>query len=296
MIALIVSCSKEAMDDNGIMLKEATIDMQSLPVSAGGITPVILKVDQPKGGNVTCNDVAEAYITSFDLCGDKLDYNGSEFNGEFPLDVTVEGVFVSFSTDGGNCIQIGDKYYKVGAVIVKGGNKANVYYYPTGTLGDSGLASPINSSGSPAGLSNLTFCFVECELKEPVLILVKALYFNSFIDGVGTGSDWAVSTGSNVVYTTGDWCDYFGRNFYPETSSFALSGNVGSVNIAEGFPEGVHSLIITVDLNDGLVLDHTYIYVGSLAGLGNLSTCPSYWWWPYQDQTKVNTHVITIPY
>lgn len=45
------------------------------------------------------------------------------------------------------------------AVIVKGGNNANVYDYDPESQGDSGLASPENSSGGPAGVSHIDFCF-----------------------------------------------------------------------------------------------------------------------------------------
>ena len=48
------------------------------------------------------------------------------------LEVTVDGIYVSFIME--DCILMDGKYYKVGAVIVKGGNAANVYYYPDGTL------------------------------------------------------------------------------------------------------------------------------------------------------------------
>ncbi len=46
------------------------------------------------------------------------------------------------------------------AVIVKGSSAANVYYYtPDGALADTGLITPNNSSGSPAGLSHVVFCW-----------------------------------------------------------------------------------------------------------------------------------------
>ncbi len=47
------------------------------------------------------------------------------------------------------------------AVIVKGGSEANVYAYdpPAESFGDTGLHSPENSSGHPAAISHLEFCF-----------------------------------------------------------------------------------------------------------------------------------------
>jgi hypothetical protein len=301
MIAAVVSCTKEATSDNGLdLLKKATVITQptvSSPVSLGaGVTPYLIP-GANNGGNRTCAEVATAFNTSFDLCGDKLDYGDYGFSGSFPdgLNVTVtNGKYVAF--DMADCIMIGDKYYKVGAVIVKGSDQANVYYYVGGILSDSGLAAPVNASGSPSGLSNLTFCFVECDTQMPeVVIAVKSWYWGSYVDNVGSDFAYAVSVGTNV-YTANDWCDVLGINYFPTTSDFDLSGNVGTVHVEVGWPGGVRSLIITIDVNDGMMLSYTYLYVGTLAGLGSLTTCPEYWNWPYSDPTTVNTKTFTIPY
>lgn len=47
------------------------------------------------------------------------------------------------------------------AVIVKGGNSANVYRYdpPTEASSDTGLVTPVNASGQPAGLSHIEVCY-----------------------------------------------------------------------------------------------------------------------------------------
>ena len=136
----------------------------STPVSSGGVTPYIIAGENP-GGNRTCDEVGTAFETSFDFSSDRVNYDDGAFAGDFPegLIVSTNGQYVSFS---GTVIWDG-KTYCVGAVIVKGSSAANVYYYPGGSTGDSGLASPINASGNPADLSNLTFCFVECETPPP---------------------------------------------------------------------------------------------------------------------------------
>ena len=46
----------------------------------------------------------------------------------------------------------------VDAVIVKGGNAANVYQYPYDFFADTGLVTPDNASGGPAGISHIEFC------------------------------------------------------------------------------------------------------------------------------------------
>lgn len=123
----------------------------SVPVSAAGVIPMIYPSDQ--GGNVTCDQVGE-----YEFDSDRINYNDGVFDAAFPAGLTVntDGTFVTWSSSFG-----------IGAVIVKGGNDANVYVYDTPAYGDSGLASPVNASGNPAGLSNITFCWnPEPEPKE----------------------------------------------------------------------------------------------------------------------------------
>jgi len=47
----------------------------------------------------------------------------------------------------------------VDAVIVKGGNGANVYRYPAGHFSDGGLTTPLNKNGKPAALSYVEVCY-----------------------------------------------------------------------------------------------------------------------------------------
>ena len=185
-----VSCNKDMTDDSELEgLKKAQLyplkfPSHCLPVSEDRIIPHIIP-GANNGGNRTCAEVATAWKLDPNpfLCGDKIDYTYGEFAGVFPngLSVTTDGKFVSFEMD--DCILIGDNCYKVGAVIVKGSNAANVYYYPNGTIGDSGLASPMNASGNPAGLSNLTFCFVECEQEFPESGYCPEKYFDEYRHG-----------------------------------------------------------------------------------------------------------------
>jgi hypothetical protein len=170
-----ISCEKQPVDNqNGPYLKSNNRALYSIakeastPVSDAGIIPYIIPGEN-RGGNRTCDEVAAAFSTTFALCGDKIDYDQGtgEFMGEFPegLEVEVNGIFVSFFADG--CIDINGQAYKVGAVIVKGANAANVYYYPGGSLEDGGLAAP----GNKPMVSNLTFCFIPCEEDEPELLI-----------------------------------------------------------------------------------------------------------------------------
>lgn len=47
----------------------------------------------------------------------------------------------------------------IDAVVMKGGDAANVYFYAPETTGDANLVSPDNSSGEPAAISHVSFCY-----------------------------------------------------------------------------------------------------------------------------------------
>jgi hypothetical protein len=115
----------------------------SSPTSGNGITPYI--VDEPgPGGNVTCEQLG------YELSSARVNYEDGSFDATFPagIEVSTDGKYVSWASSFG-----------IGAVIVKGSNNANVYEYFPQSKGDYGLASPVNASGNPADLSNLTFCW-----------------------------------------------------------------------------------------------------------------------------------------
>lgn len=116
----------------------------SAPTSNGGITPYIFSVPGP-GGNMTCEALGYAATS------ERVNYNNGSFDKAFPDGITVDtnGTYVSWSSAN----------FPIDAVIVKGSDAANIYEYDPASYSDSELASPINSSGNPAGLSNLTFCW-----------------------------------------------------------------------------------------------------------------------------------------
>jgi hypothetical protein len=143
----------------------------SEPVSDGGITPFIIEGEN-EGGNRTCAEVGTAFYGDANhfLCSSaRVNYNSGSFDDDFD-DVTgntdcdlnsievivTEDTYVSWSA-----------LFGIGAVIVKGSDDANIYNYDPQATFDSGLASPINASGGPAGLSNLTFCWNPEEEEEP---------------------------------------------------------------------------------------------------------------------------------
>jgi len=232
-----------------------------------------------RGGNVECFQVAEQF-PDLDLIGTtgRNDYNSDGFANPWPagLEVKVyDNKSVSFAVTGPIDLGSGAKCYKVGAVIVKGSDASNIYTYPDGASHDIGLTPPENASGSPAGLSNLTFCFIEC--KEDLIIAVKVWYKE------GNNLLWGVSTGTNI-FTGGTWCaeGALGINSYPGTTYISIEKArtdlvIGGVNVNNG--------IVTITLNEGLVLDEAYIFIGTLEQLTDpenmLSGCPDYYNTPW---------------
>ncbi len=296
MVVAMGSCEKQDNKaDLGIdALKAAKVtyapgDMPG-PTSHNGIIPVIIPGDN-KGGNRTCEEVwiefgEEGEVCGVDyLCGDKVDYDGdgAGFASSFPdgLTVTVlDGIHIEFEIDG--CLEFvgvpGD--WKVGAVIVKGSNAANIYWYPDGETHDWGLAAP----GDKHMVSNLTFCFVPCEFEEPEnVIAVKAFYFISGSSGETTR---ALSVGREV-FDPG-WCASLGLNDYPNPDPDPIAlGTVGTVTVA------ANGDVIVALTDENMILDKTCVYVGPEAGL-DVTDCPEYEDAPWVvDDTNANS--VTIP-
>lgn len=276
--AAVISCSKENRNDNGMDLmknaKDVPIDSRvaSLPISDGdlsdpddGVEPYIIP-GANNGGNRTCAEVAAEWGLNPNpfLCGTKVDYSGDDFSSKFPswLHVTVtDGTFVSFSMD--KCAMINGKYYRVGAVIVKGSSDANVYYYPNGTLFDSGLASPVNASGAAAGLSNLTFCLIECK-EQPNLVIALKTWFDN--------GRWACTSGGPENISFVGYYDFIpyhqGYKIYytAETSPLSadLSKPVGNLMIADSDQDGFLDVTIDNSLMPDKKFTKASLFVGTL--------------------------------
>jgi hypothetical protein len=128
------------------------------PITEAQVTPFI--VDDPgPGGNVTCEQLGYEFSSA------RVNYGGDGFDATFPagVNVSTDGTYVTWSSS-----------FAIGAVIVKGGPTANVYAYDPASIGDAGLAAPINPNSPqhrPYGLSNLTFCWDGGD-EEPELDLV----------------------------------------------------------------------------------------------------------------------------
>lgn len=279
-LVMIVALGSCQQDDNEIMLKKANSDesVMSSPISFMGIVPQIIE-GASNGGNRTCAEVAEWFETEFDYCGDRVNYTDGMFDKAFPegLKVTVtEGTFVAFEVP--DFILIGDKYYMVGAVIVKGSNQANVYWYPEGSSGDSKLAAPANASGKPAGLSNLTFCLIEFEPEFPELVIGLKTYLAVPVMGEEVtylrNHVWAVSggldAGNNSLFMGYNFYNYKAMNEFDlmrATLSGGIIGKIGTIKADDYWDEGIHYLEVVLSLEtEEYMIDNTFLYVGSLKG------------------------------
>lgn len=259
----VVSCDKT--DDMSLSAEEkgAPVKESVKANSLEGVTPQVIPGSN-NGGNRTCAEVGTHFKNDpeyFDLCLEKVDFGNFETGFPYGLDVTVNGYYLSFEME--DCIMIGEKFYKVGAVIVKGGSSANVYFYEGGVMSDSDLHAPVNASGKPAGISNVTFCLLECDVPPRIVIA-----FKSYLDN----SDWACTTGGpgNIDFVAYyDFAPgYIGNKIYLSahtvTASADITKPVGNILVSDVDNDGLWE--VTVDNSDRTDLKFTeaYLFVGTL--------------------------------
>jgi hypothetical protein len=169
LVSLAVSCENEPTTSDDIIY---ALQQANLPVTTGG------------GGNLNCEDL-QTYINNLTDLPD-VSFVGGSFKQDYPFTGSwPEGLVVTVLNNKEVSFTYTSNTWCVGAVIVKGGNNANVYIFPEGTQSGSGLISPLNDGGNVPELSNLTFCLIECE-DEPCWQEETA--FGG--DTEGSGSAW----------------------------------------------------------------------------------------------------------
>lgn len=265
LVFTIVSCEKDMIsEDNGNNYLKSTTSTSIVTVAQWN----------PAGGaDAEC-------IAAGGSCGNAYKIDG--WDATLGMDGTYNSVITIADSDGETFDWTST--VPVCRVIVKAGRGAIIYNYEGGAYHDEGLVGYQDKD-----ISHVTFCYGE----DQQVIAIKSQFW--YEDG---SYSWAVSSGTNLFSPSEGWCDILGVNYYPGVTSFTIGLGwkiLGSVNIVEG----INSLTVTVDLNDGLTLDNTYLYFGSLSGLlSNVESggCPNYLSWPYQDDSNQNTHVFTIPY
>lgn len=274
--AVLVSCEKKmGVEDMFIpdaKVKGSVVVDNFMPVSTFDVPEIITAMDgKNRGGNRTCCDVGYFYGYDFLECGDKVDYE--DFDGGFPdgLVVTVNESTkrLSFYIEGG-CLDIDGSSYKVGAVIVKGSNAANVYFYMTEDdqgVWSGGVTSDVNL-GSPGGkalVSNLTFCFVPCEGDEedPEKIIAVKVKTEP-----GTEGQYAITnTGGTYIqcvpYVLGASYKIYLNSDLSEVGDLII-GDDGSVTINNAD-------------NASFLMQEAYVLIAPVGGCSQ-----DYWDYPYQ--------------
>lgn len=212
-------------DFNNIMA--ANVDSPgnaSSPVSDGGVTPYIIAGSNP-GGNRTCAEVGTAFFGDPDYYqfASETFEEGDQFGGTAgPITwSTIDETYVAWAGLHGGL-----------AVIVKGGQDANVYVYDGTWQADSGLASPPTGNEQTPTLSNITFCWNPAE--EPPVC------------------DWVEETAwvaGNRYVARGNWATY---TPYVADSTVTLyagqtmpAGTVHFSAVSDG------EITITIELNAG---------------------------------------------
>lgn len=259
-----------------IIVAAAIVSCNELPwedIVSLNVAPTLIK-KTPKlypGGNAECSTIG---IDGLTMTTGRLNYNPAtdSFDGSWPAGLLVK-VFnetsVSFQIDG--AIDLGDgKCYKVGAVIVKGGDASNVYDYTDagGVTMDAGLVSPLNSSGSPAGLSNLTFCLIECKDDLPELVIAfKSTFSNGWVVTIGEGSASNVYNMGYLNYVYNPVSDENYKKVYIAGDPLRLFGNFFVRDYIDN-ADNKHYLEVVVDNSSwtSQLFTAPYLYVGSING------------------------------
>lgn len=304
--AAITSCEKVKENPQGVLvgsdgiLKGKPVAVSSSggsgPVSEAGATPYVIPGEN-NGGNRTCEEARTAFdimadtpghefegltLGEFINCGEKVDIPEGEVGliSGFPFDVWVDDHgAIKFNTGYRDCV--------VSAVIVKGGNKANVYYYPHGATEDEGLAAPMLKNGKNAWVSNVTFC-CECGEDAPEEVITVKVKL--------TSEDYGTSEGAHPF--TVNWCQSLGISPFVWGTTYNIylvytDNIIGTMTIA------ADGSSVTIDMNDDLTIDYTDLFVGTMdelyAAINPDSQCPIEGVSPWiHDDTDGNVVVIPL--
>jgi hypothetical protein len=185
-------------------------------------------------GNPTCADLG---LGTYSI---KIDPPVSGTFALGPLDsvtttISADGVYVDWTSTLG-----------IDAVIVKGGPAANVYVYSPESVGDDQLSSPINSSGNPAEISHIDFCYdYEVKVAKTAATSFKRTFDwtiakSAAQDAITQSEGQTFTMGYEVTVNTTGYTD----------SDFAAQGQITVVNPA---PFAATITGVTDDLPGGTV-------------------------------------------
>jgi hypothetical protein len=277
LIAAVLSCSKDSTENQAVF-------------GPNGQTMIIETANN--GGNITCDEVATGVGCTFEYTSGKIDYNGG--TGGTINDIitwTTDGTYVSWEST------VPVKL----AVIVKGGNGANVYF--SGCEEDcvssgTGLTAPVNASGKPAGLSNITFCYSLCEPEQTCeTAFAKKTYADKAFCFLGYGFDrWGWTNGT---ISEKDEEGHTGLSMYYLYAGAAQCDET----------KGTHVGWVYLDYSDGAVkatfttfggfkMDEIQFYLGAemfpLDSQSDPTVAPGLYPYKYEDLGGLTTYEVTI--
>lgn len=242
---MIFSCDKNSMERN--IMNPVISSMFTYPVDGSN-----------NGGNITCDEVSETAGCEFSYTSGRLDYENYPQGGTSgPITWETDGKYVSWSST----VPV-----KI-AIIVKGGNEANVYFSGCDeclTEG-SGLSAPINpNNGKPYGLSNITFCYSICESSCETAYAMKtvASYVHCFLnldmdqDGTMDFINWGWTNGPITVSHVHTWYDIYAGAGQCDISNGTL---VGTMHVV--YSMGTATAYI--EMMSPYVLQETQLYIGN---------------------------------
>lgn len=262
-------------------------------------------------GNTSCEDLDGEYLFSSGRVNyvngifDFSDVNSEDWpEGVDPVTGWPNGLSVTVSEDGRYVsFEYTSDSYCVGAAIVKGGNASNVYTYNPATKKDANLSAPVNASGFPAGLSNLTFCFMECQEPAELVIALKTFLAD------GASVSWAVTNGegSEINNLHLGYIDYVynGDNGHELYGLGLIANLIGTIEISDytDLLDGKHYLEVVMNITSpNMSFLSTYLYVGTVAGYNNYlsywdgTSFADYYSFPFIQSGTAATRTFKIPF
>ena len=221
-----VNCS--GTEDSHLDLEVTAKSSQSLEVE----NPVFVE------GNPTCADIGQG---AFELKVDGGPYSGTFASPDGYLVVSLssdDGIYFDWNSNVG-----------VDAVIAKGGNNANVYFYIPESTGEQveTLAPPTNpNNGTPYAISHISFCFdYEVEVEKTAETSFARTY-DWDITKTGSDSELVLAVGQSFLMGYDVLLEVAGFT----DSDFAVEGTITVTN-----PAPVAAIVDSVsDQVDGVYL------------------------------------------
>ncbi len=202
--------------------------LATLPVSAASVLPVVYP------GNPTCAELGYAYEMKID----------PPTPGTYPLSygtftwTTADGVYMDWTSTIG-----------VDAVIVKGGNNANAYFYTPESMGDTTLNSPLGHDGKPSAISHITVCY-DYEVTLTKSVTPEVIHLPDAVPPLLATYTFVVNNPTNIPLSGVTLQDDF-ESFFPELGycleiesvDVTIGANSGPVTVVTPIP-GVPPLIV----------------------------------------------------